>query len=89
MTGDSGNVQGGIIPEAVSESIAEMLLAVDESLEAVWAVHQSLVRDEALYLACWAQLDASFRRHWTGSLEDYRVDHAIEDGSRLKFFGSD
>jgi len=75
--------------QEVHEAIAEMLLSVDQSLEAVWAVHQILVRDEALYLAVWWQLGAPFRRSWTGALEDYRANQHRAGGECLTLPSAD
>ena len=64
----------------IAAALAAMVLALDESHEAVYRLHCLVVQDESLYLACWSRLDARFRRTWVGALDDHRYGIDRESG---------
>jgi len=69
--------------DEIRETVEEMCFALEGTADDIWALHSSLLDRQDLYLSAWEWLDAPFRALWKGYLEDYRVNHAIEDGSRL------
>lgn len=63
--------------------IAQLLWTIDlGTSREILALHQELVADQELLLAVWEKMDAPFRRHWSGYLEDALSDLARETGSR-------